>query len=90
MSTQEKIGHAFINGLSYTNIIGQRLLGNRTLAMLTTFDKARALDVGQQSPSVCLQQPTFTEITALTPKLDDTHEVRFLLVNQFVLFSHSQ
>lgn len=62
----EMIRDAFINGLS-SNIIRQRLLENRILDLQTAFDKARALDVAQQSSSVYSQQHTFTEITAALP-----------------------
>ncbi|XP_057305421.1 uncharacterized protein LOC130642352 [Hydractinia symbiolongicarpus] len=62
----EMIRDAFINRLS-SNIIRQRLLENRTLDLQTAFDKARALDVAQQSSSVYSQQHTFTEITAALP-----------------------
>ena len=62
----EMIRDAFVNGLQ-SNHIHQRLSGNKTLDLQTTFDQACSMDVAQQR-STMFSQPSIPEVIAPIPR----------------------
>ena len=62
----EMIRDVFVNGLQ-SNHIHQRLSGNKTLDLQTTFDQACSMDVAQQR-STMFSQPSIPEVIAPIPR----------------------